>query len=288
MEKISFTKISGAGNDFVVFDATLFSQLKIDKTRISKICDRHFGIGADGVITITKSEKFDFVMNYFNADGSTGSLCGNGARCAILYAKKYGMLKSNNAKFVSNEIEYSGNFISEKEIKFNLSDPEKTKLNFKVKAGNQLINANYIDTGSPHIVIYIDEILVNPNNPKLFYSNVDDVPVSVFGKEIRNLPEFSPCGVNVNFIQTENDYLKIRTYERGVEEETLACGTGSVASALISSAVKNFSSPVTLITRGNDKLFVDFKTEKNNFSKVSLTGPAKEIFVGEIQNSFLE
>ena len=287
-EKISFSKMSGAGNDFVVFVSESFSHLNFDKNQIIKICDRHFGIGADGVITISESANYDFVMKYFNADGSTGSLCGNGARCAILFAKENGMLKSNLTKFLSNDSEYSGEFISEKEIRFNLSDPKKIKLGFKVKAGNQLIAANFIDTGSPHVVIYIEDILIDPINPKKNYKNINDVPVVELGREIRYLPEFSPGGANVNFLQIEKSQLKIRTYERGVEAETLACGTGSVAVALVSNLVKKFSSPVSLITRGNDKLFVDFDVENNEFSKISLTGPAEFIFAGEIQKSFFE
>ena len=287
-EKISFSKMSGAGNDFVVFDSESFSHLNFDKNQIRKICDRHFGIGADGVITISESANYDFVMKYFNADGSTGSLCGNGARCAILFAKENGMLKSNFTKFLSNDSEYSGEFISEKEIRFNLSDPQKIKLGFKVKAGNQLISANFIDTGSPHVVIFIEDILIDPINPKKNYKNINDVPVVELGREIRYLPEFSPGGANVNFLQIEKSQLKIRTYERGVEAETLACGTGSVAAALVSNLVKKFSSPVSLITRGNDKLFVDFDVENNEFLKISLTGPAEFIFAGEIQKSFFE
>ncbi len=288
MEKISFDKMSGAGNDFIVFNMNTFPQLNLDKNLVKKICDRHFGLGADGVITISNSEKYDFVMKYFNADGTTGSLCGNGARCAIMFAKKNELLKNNYTKFLSNDLEYSGEIISEREIRFNLSNPKKIKLNFKVKAGNQLITASFVDTGSPHIVIYLDQILVDSKNPKVFYTKIGDVPVVELGREIRNLPEFSPNGVNVNFLQAENNYLIIRTYERGVEDETLACGTGSVASAIISNLIKNFSAPVTLITRGNDKLFVDFEVENNRFSKVSLTGPAEFIFAGEIQKSFFE
>jgi diaminopimelate epimerase len=288
MEKISFTKMSGAGNDFIVIDKSLHPGMNFSNKQISKICDRHNGIGADGLILVNGPADYDFNMEYFNADGSTGSLCGNGARCAILFAKNSDKLKSGKTNFSSNGIHYSGEYFSEEEIKFNLANPKDLKLNFKVKAGGQLITANFVDTGSPHIVIFIDQILVTPNNPMQFYSDINKVPVVSLGREIRNLPEFAPGGVNVNFVQVENGFIKIRTYERGVEDETLACGTGSVAAAIITNMVKNFSSPVTLITRGNDKLFVNFVIEKNEFTKISLTGPAKIIFTGEIQKSFLE
>jgi diaminopimelate epimerase len=288
MEKISFTKMSGAGNDFIVFNKSYYPDLNFTEKQISKICDRHNGIGADGLIFVNNSEDYDFTMEYFNADGSSGSLCGNGARCAILFAKNLDKLKFKKTNFVSNQIVYSGEFISGEEIRFNLANPKKLKLNFKVKADSQLITANFIDTGSPHIVIFIDQVLLAANNPTKFYNNINEIPIVTIGREIRNLPEFAPGGVNVNFVQVENGFIKIRTYERGVEDETLACGTGSVAAAIITKIVKNFSSPVTLITRGNDKLFVNFVSEKNEFSNVSLTGPAKIIFTGEIQKSFLE
>jgi len=288
MQSIPFTKMSGAGNDFIMLYQPEIKNLKLDKSSVAKLCDRHNGIGADGLIIISDSEKYDFEMEYFNADGSTGSLCGNGARCSILYAKNYELVKKNKVKFISNGNEYTGEYISDKTIKFNLRKPEKVKLNFKVKAGGQLITSNYIHTGSPHIVIFVEEILVRPGDPLHYHKSADEIDVISLGREIRYLPEFAPAGVNVNFVQVEKENLRIRTYERGVENETLACGTGSVASALAAAILKNFSSPVKLITRGNEKLFVDFDMKNQEFTDVSLMGPAREIYAGKIQKSFLE
>ena len=275
MEKIFFTKISGAGNDFVLLDKKLNENLHITKEFIQKICDRRIGIGADGLITIEDSDKYNFIMNYYNADGSTGSLCANGARCAILYASSSGRLDGNSAHFLSNDIEYKGEIISNTEIKFYLNPPKKIKYNFKVKAGSKLINAHFADTGSPHVVIDINET-------EGFLTSLDHVPVEALGREIRYLPEFSPGGTNVNFIDVDKNVIHIRTYERGVEAETLACGTGSVAAALISYVTHKILPPVELITKGNEKLFVNFDVENSKVRNLSLTGPAKIVFSGEM------
>ncbi|MGB5530227.1 MAG: diaminopimelate epimerase [Ignavibacteriaceae bacterium] len=275
MEKIFFTKISGAGNDFVLLDKKLNENLHITKEFIQKICDRRIGIGADGLITIEDSDKYNFIMNYYNADGSTGSLCANGARCAILFASNSGRLDSKSAHFLSNDIKYKGEIISNTEIKFYLNPPKKIKYNFKVKAGSKLINAHFADTGSPHVVIDINET-------EGFLTSLDHVPVEALGREIRYLPEFSPGGTNVNFIDVDKNVIHIRTYERGVEAETLACGTGSVAAALISYVTHKILPPVELITKGNEKLFVNFDVENSKVRNLSLTGPAKIVFSGEM------
>ncbi|MCW8804194.1 MAG: diaminopimelate epimerase [Ignavibacteriaceae bacterium] len=276
MEKIIFTKMSGAGNDFIVIDKNRISSLHIKKEFIQKICDRRNGIGADGLITIEDSVTHNFTMNYYNADGSTGSLCANGARCAILFASESGRLTSNTAEFISNEVEYKGEVISNSEIKFYLNPPKKVKYNFKIKAGGKLLNAHFADTGSPHIVIDINE-------SEGLLTSLDKVPVEALGREIRHLSEFSPGGTNVNFIDVKSCVINIRTYERGVEAETFACGTGSVAAALICYVTKKIFAPVQIIPKSNEKLFVNFDVENSKVRNLSLTGPAKVIFVGEIK-----
>ena len=242
---------------------------------IPKLCNRRNGIGADGLITIDDSNTNDFVMNYYNADGSTGSLCANGARCALLFASESGRLVGKSANFLSNNVEYKGEIISNSEIKFYLNPPKKIKYNFKIKAGGRLINAHYADTGSPHVVIDIQE-------SEGFLPSLEKVPVESLGREIRYLPEFAPDGTNVNFINVEANLIHIRTYERGVEAETLACGTGSVAAALISYVTHKILPPVELLTKGNEKLFVNFDVENLKVKNLSLTGPAKVVFTGEM------
>ncbi|HED06580.1 MAG TPA: hypothetical protein ENI57_00495, partial [Ignavibacteria bacterium] len=164
---------------------------------------------------------------------------------------------------------------------FDFNPPQKIKLNFKVKAAEQLITANYADTGSPHVVIKINDVLEDPLNPLSNYDQLLEFPVYEIGKEIRNLPEFAPGGTNVNFIKIVNDSILIRTYERGVENETLACGTGSVAAAVIGNLVDGLEPPIKLITKSGEHLTVDFKNNNTNIENISLTGSAKIIFIGE-------
>jgi diaminopimelate epimerase len=275
MKKIIFTKMSGAGNDFVVIDRRKNNDLQITTELVQNLCSRRNGIGADGLITIGDDKNSDFNMNYFNADGTTGSLCANGARCAILFASDAGILKDKSTKFISNNVEYKGEIISESEVKFYLNPPKKIKYNFKVKTSGRLMNAHYADTGSPHVVIDIKE-------SEGFLSSLDNTPVETLGREIRYLPEFAPGGTNVNFINVQENRIFIRTYERGVEAETLSCGTGSVATAIIAFVTHKINPPIELLTKGNEKLFVNFEVENSKVKNLSLTGPAKIVFTGEM------
>jgi diaminopimelate epimerase len=275
MKKINFTKMTGAGNDFVFIDMKQNIGISININFIKRICNRRNGVGADGLITIDDSSDYNFIMNYYNADGSTGSLCANGARCSILFASQTGRLKNNSAYFLSNEVEYKGEIISDSEVQFDLNPPKKIKYNFKVKVDGKLINAHFADTGSPHVVIDIDESEGN-------FSSLEGVPVEKLGKEIRYLPEFAPGGTNVNFVHINDRAIYIRTYERGVEAETLSCGTGSVAAALICFVTHKLDPPIKLITKGNEKLFVNFEVEDSRVKNLTLTGPAKKVFTGEI------
>jgi diaminopimelate epimerase len=276
MEVLTFTKMSGAGNDFVVIDRKRNHTLFINEKFVQRICDRRNGIGADGLITIEDSSDYNFIMNYYNADASTGSLCANGARCAILFASESGRLKDNKADFVSNDVVYKGEVISDSEIRFYLNPPKKIKYNFKIKAGGKLLNAHFADTGSPHVIIDVNE-------SEGFLKSLDEIPVESLGKEIRYLSEFEPGGTNVNFINVKDGAIYIRTYERGVEAETLACGTGSVAAALIGFATKKLSTPIEIIPKSNEKLFVNFDVENSKVRNLSLTGPAKVVFTGEMK-----
>ena len=167
-------------------------------------------------------------------------------------------------------------------MKFDFNPPAKLKFNFKVKAGNQLINACFADTGSPHVVIKIEDVLRNPKDLNSNYNEIDKFPVFELGREIRYLKEFSPGGTNVNFIKIVDSKIYIRTYERGVEDETLACGTGATAAAIISHIADKLEAPITLISRGLDELKVNFNIENQKINNVSLTGPAKIIYSGEI------
>lgn len=282
MKHLYFTKLSGAGNDFILFDKKINPEIELTPQIIDKLCKRRTGIGADGVLLISDLEGYAFEMKYFNADGSTGSLCANGTRCAIRYGNVSGRLALDEIKFISNGIEYSGQLLENGKIKFFLNHPKKMKQNFKIKAANQLISASYVHTGSPHVVIKINDVLKNPADVNSFYNDINDFPVFELGREIRFHKDFAPEGTNVNFVQFDNNEIKIRSYERGVEEETLSCGTGSVAAALISFVQDNFNPPIKIHPLSGDELTVDFKIENQKVQELSLTGPAEIIFKGEL------
>jgi diaminopimelate epimerase len=282
MKKFVFTKLSAAGNDFILFDKKKNPDLALTSLEITKLCNRRNGIGADGILTIDKAKDYDFGLDYFNADGSSGFLCGNGARCSLLYSNVTGWSNGKNITFTQNGNSYSGSVLDSNLVKFNLNNPDGQKFGFKIKACGQLISASYINTGSPHVVINISDVLKDPSKPGSFYDDINDFPVFELGREIRYHRDFVPEGTNVNFIQVIDGVVWIRTYERGVENETLACGTGSVASALI--AFKNFKlgNAIKLNVKNGDQLVVDFEAADQSFEKISLTGPAKIIFTGEI------
>jgi diaminopimelate epimerase len=288
MEKIFFVKMSGAGNDFILFDRNNNPGLTLNPRVIKNLCDRRNGIGADGVIIISDDEKYDFGMEYFNADGSTGSLCGNGSRCAIKFAELTGRIKNGRAAFTCNRKAYSGDILEPDRIKFFLNSPEDVKLNFEISLADKAVKVNYINTGSPHVVININNILLNSAKENSYYTNIDEVPVTEIGGEIRYLKEFAPEGTNVNFIVLDNKNVKIRTYERGVENETLSCGTGAAAAAVIAFINYGIKPPVNLLTRGGDILIVEFDFIDNKIKNVSLTGPVKLIFTGEISRTIFE
>jgi diaminopimelate epimerase len=277
MEEISFTKMSGAGNDFIIIDKAQNPEFVLNNSVISRLCHRRNGIGADGIITINDPDGYDFGMEYYNADGSTGTLCGNGARCAIKYAQSSNRANGDSVRFLSNESEYSGELLQDGQIKFNLKPPTQIDLNRTVYFEERKISASFIHTGSPHIVIEISEL---PDNEMRM--NLDSVDVISTGRKIRNESEFAPGGTNVNFIKLIDNHIHIRTYERGVEDETLACGTGSVAAAIIGCKKFDLMPPVSLITKGGDELIVNFDKKESEFTNVSLTGPVEEIYKGKI------
>jgi diaminopimelate epimerase len=278
MEKISFVKMSGAGNDFIMIDKDSNPHFDLTEKTIKSLCNRRTGIGADGLITIQNSDDSDFLMDYYNADGSGSTLCGNGARCGIFMAGLSGRIKNGKTIFVQNNINYSGEILDENKVKFNFNPPSDFKQGISFTAGNNTVSACFLNTGSPHVVINIKDIL---NSEGRAFSSLPDVPVFELGREIRFLDLFAPAGANVNFIAVADNKLFIRTYERGVEDETLACGTGSVAAALIANFIYDMPAPVSLITQGGDELIVDFVKQNGEIKNLSLTGPVKVVFTGK-------
>ncbi len=258
---LKFYKYHGTGNDFILIDNRT-REFTTSAEIIRLLCDRHFGIGADGLMTLENDTENDFRMRYFNADGQEGTMCGNGGRCIVHFAKETGIIQGNSTVFSAIDGIHQAKFSSEEIIKLRMND---------VSAG-QIKNTPdgfLLDTGSPHLVRFENEI--------------DSIDVFVTGKKLRYLPAFEKQnGINVNFVEINDDFLKVRTYERGVEAETLSCGTGSIAVALAFSIKENiFYSPVNIKTLGGD-LKVHFQFSHNSFHDIWLEGPVKFVFSTQI------
>jgi len=276
MKKYNFTKINGAGNDFIAFDLDEYPNFRLTRSIIVELCHRRFGIGADGIITIKKAKDADFIMEYYNSDGSLGSLCGNGSRSAIMFAYLKGKTSSKNVKFKVSENSYSGEVLSENLVRFDLNQPSMLELNLDIQVSEGSIVGSFIDTGSPHVIIFTDDI-------PFVQGGIEKLNVIELGKEIRYSNLFSPAGTNVNFIEKIGEEIFIRTYERGVEDETLACGTGSTAAGIISFLKKQLKPPIKLRTHGGDLLQIDFEYKNSEFHHLSLIGPVKVNFLGTIE-----
>ena len=271
--KTSFTKMSGAGNDFVVIDNR--SNAIADACAFAKrACDRRWGVGADGLLLIENSTKADYRMMYYNADGSYGGMCGNGGRCIsyLAHAKNISQKKHRfEALGHIYEAEIDGALVN-----LLMRDPVALRRNVLLQKSPGRIIGHYIDTGSPHVVIPF------PQLRKLF-QNLESVPVEGLGRKFRHNRHFYPNGANINFVEKVGaKTLRIRTYERGVEGETLACGTGAIASAIVGSLVWKMSPPITIVPASSVNLTVSFDRIAETICRVRLEGPVEVTFEGEI------
>lgn len=270
MKTINFMKISAAGNDFVLID----NRMKIIKGSLSllaeKLCDRRRSIGGDGLLLLQKSNKADFQMLYFNSDGSRASMCGNGARAITRFANLIGAAKGN-IKFITDAGLIQAK-INGESIAVNLSNPHSYRPEVNVLVAGKKLKCAYVNTGVPHVVVFVP--------------NVENINVAELGSALRFHKAFAPEGANVNFVQVKNNQLIVRTYERGVEGETLACGTGVSASSLVSVLQKKVKQPVSSIVRSGDKLTVSFDITENDLKHPAknlwLHGPAVVSFTGSI------
>jgi diaminopimelate epimerase len=265
---LRFTKMNGAGNDFILID-NRGGEIHLDRIQIARLCDRHRGVGADGVLLLEKaSNNGDFRMRYFNADGGEAEMCGNGARCFARFANKMANA-SGKISFDTQAGVIAAELLNDL-VKLQMTEPTDLRINMKLPVTNEDKTVHFINSGVPHVVIPV--------------SRVDDVDVRGEGSAIRHHSRFSPKGANVNFIEKLGPKkIAVRTYERGVEDETLACGTGVVASALIFATLENTNGPITVIARGGDELQVGFEKSDNQFCEVTLTGPAEFVFEGTIE-----
>lgn len=266
--KIRFFKMSGAGNDFIVIDNRL-GIIDPDNCAgfVKKVCARGVSAGADGVILIQKSDKADFKWRFFNADGSEADMCGNGARCAARFAFLEGIAGERLSLETLAGIIHAE--VLGHRVNLEMSRPHGMEIDVMLPIQGKDYPVSFINTGVPHVVKFVQEL-----------ENYDIVRM---GKEIRFHPHFQPAGTNANFIVArDRSHINIRTYERGVEDETLACGTGAVAAALIA-AVKGFAdSPVNMRTRGGSILTVYFERDGSEFKNVYLEGEARVIYDGQL------
>jgi len=269
---LHFYKMNGAGNDFIVIDNRDLS-ISLDEDTIAALCDRHRGIGADGLLAVEPAEKgADFKFRYYNADGGEAEMCGNGARCFGFFTahlSEEGEIPSS----VSFET-IAGTITAEMvgdDVRIAMSEPKNLELNAPVRIEDFHTDLHFVNTGVPHVVSFVEDL--------------EETDVFTHGLAIRQHPHFGPKGTNANFAQVlAPDHIAIRTYERGVEDETLACGTGMVACALIHHLLTGAESPVKVDVEGGDTLSIGFeKTGDTTFANVTLTGPADFVFEGEIE-----
>ena len=264
---VDFTKMNGAGNDFVMID-NLEMGLQLTPEQIQKICHRQRGIGADGVLLLRLAKgDADLGWDFFNQDGSVGEMCGNGARCFARFAQRHlDGRKSLSFETLAGVIEAS---VDGESVTVGLTPPQDFRIGDRIGTSSGELEIHSVNTGVPHAVLFVED--------------TDKAMVSELGHEIRHHDHYSPTGTNVNFVQlTGDDSIRVRTYERGVGE-TLACGTGVSAAALVTARLHDCSSPVRVRVLGGDDLGVAFESDGDSFANVQLTGPAEFVFSGQIE-----
>jgi diaminopimelate epimerase len=268
MEKIRFYKMSGSGNDFIIIDNR---QEVIDKSILKDlivgVCRRKMSAGADGLILLEDSASADFKWHFYNSDGSRAEMCGNGARCVSRFAFLNGI--TDRKLSFETDVGLVLAEIVDNRVKIKMTDPTDLREDRSLDLGEKTLQYHFINTGVPHVVIRTD--------------NIEDTDVEHVGRSIRYHENFSPAGTNANFVGLEDpNTVSVRTYERGVEGETLACGTGAVAAALIMAHKDGLTSPVEVRTRSGEFLRVYFKQDSIVFTDIYLEGDARVIYKGEL------
>lgn len=261
--------MNGAGNDFVMIDNRA-RKIDLSPAQVVRLCDRHRGVGADGVILLIPcaSGRADWAWDFYNSDGSSAEMCGNGSRCFARFVQRLTGLREGfrfeaRAGVITTEL--NGD-----QAKVLLTAPRNLRLRDQVALNAGKTEIHSVDTGVPHAVMFVPD--------------ADLAMVQLAGHEIRFHPHFAPRGTNVNFVQLRgHNCIRVRTYERGVEGETLACGTGVTASALVAAELHGFTSPVRVQVQSGDTLEVSFQRRNGQFSDVGLAGPADFVFEGRIE-----
>ncbi len=269
-QPLAFVKMHGAGNDFLMIDGRRLPPAGLDARRIAALCDRRRGVGGDGLIVVAPDPDHDFAMAYYNADGGEADMCGNGARCAVAFARAIGLATGESCRFRTRSGPVTGRREAG-EISVRLTPPRDLRLRLDLGAGTPFPVAHAVDTGVPHLVVPVDD--------------VDAVDVGRWGPVLRRHPAGGPAGANVNWVgagAAPGAPHPLRTFERGVEGETLACGTGASATAFVLCRLGLAASPVALRTRGGDLLTITVD-EDTDGPRLQLRGPAVVSFSGEVE-----
>lgn len=261
-----FSKYVGCGNDFILIDDRLNHFPIKDKNTIARLCHRNYGIGADGLILLQRSSRASFRMRIFNADGTEAEMCGNGLRCLMKFVLELGFSDQASYSIETMHSLLLAEFFDQ-DVKIEMGQFTSKSRSFSVDWNNETLQIHSLNTGVPHAVIFVDDL--NRSD----FTNL--------GSHLRHSPLFGEAGTNVNIAQLLNsNEIAIRSYERGVEGETLACGTGATAVALAAAGLHNFASPVTIRFRSQEKLVIQFQKIDSIFSKITMTGPAYCSFRG--------
>lgn len=266
--RLAFTKMSGTGNDFIVVDAFHAPVVADWPALAARFCPRRTGVGVDGLLVLSPSDTADFTYRIFNADGSEAEMCGNGARCAAAFALRHGIAgESMSFGTLAGIVEAR---VNPKDVSIRVTDPRDLRRDITLDVDGRALSVWSVNTGVPHAVVFTDDL--------------DAAPVESLGRAVRRHPAFSPAGTNVDFVQrASGSSIRVRTYERGVEGETLACGTGAVASAVVSHAAGHVcGSPVGVSMPGGD-LKIALSTDNGEYRDVWLTGEVSFIFTGTIE-----
>ena len=265
---LRFAKMNGAGNDFVLVDNRT-QTIQLARNQVVRLCHRQRGVGADGLFLLipAKSGKADWAWEFYNSDGSQAEMCGNGARCFARFVQRL-TGANGETSFETGAGIIRATFQGER-VTVNLTQPKDLRLNQQIDLSSGRLTVHSLNTGVPHAVIFVPD--------------ADKAMVQPLGAEVRYHKQFAPRGTNVNFVQVLGpNQIRVRTYERGVEGETLACGTGVTASALVSALVHSFQSPVEVQVQGGDRLQVSFTERQQQFTDVQLAGPADFVYDGKI------
>lgn len=271
MSKIEFTKMAAAGNDFIVVDNRAKEAEKTagGLSNFAKTaCARKISIGADGLLAIENSRKADIAMRIFNPDGSEAEMCGNGSRCAAFYAARRGITK--NKLSIETKAGLLKAEVRKDSARIEMMTPKKFKSRFSIDVYDETFEVDFIDTGVPHVVYFVNDL--------------ENFDVKRYGKEIRYHKEFAKKGTNANFAKVMGAHdIAVRTYERGVEDETYACGTGAVACAIVAAELHSIRPPVRVKTRGGDILTIHFRKHEGKYRDVFLEGDVKIVYEGVME-----